>query len=189
MPPRKKAATGPTPFEDLRHEDTRANIPTGELAGFVADEQAVPPVRYARDPSFVRTREATARLEVRLQPDSKTRLERAAELARVPVSDFVRSAAEERAEQVLREHAAQTTVPAGSFDDLLAALDAPAQANDALPATIWPPSIWPPSTRASRISTAGCASTHPELTPAEWPARSSGSSRTSTRTTWSATTA
>lgn len=75
---------------------------------------------------------STARLEVRLQPDSKARLERAAELARVPVSDFVRSAAEERAEQVLREHDTQTTVPAGFFDDLLAALDAPAQANDAL---------------------------------------------------------
>ncbi len=39
MPPRRKVATGPTPVEDLRHEDTRANIPTGELAGFVADEQ------------------------------------------------------------------------------------------------------------------------------------------------------
>ena len=51
MPPRKKATTGPTPVEDLRHGDTRANIPTGELAGFVA-EQAVPPVRYARDPSL-----------------------------------------------------------------------------------------------------------------------------------------
>ncbi len=75
---------------------------------------------------------ATARLEVRLQPDSKARLERAAELAHVPVSDFVRSAAEERAEQVLREHDAQSIVPAGFFDDLLAALDAPAQANDAL---------------------------------------------------------
>lgn len=40
MPPRKKAATGQTPVEDLRHDDTRANIPTGELAGFVADEVA-----------------------------------------------------------------------------------------------------------------------------------------------------
>jgi uncharacterized protein (DUF1778 family) len=75
---------------------------------------------------------ATARLEVRLQPDSKARLERAAELAHVSVSDFVRSAAEERAEQVLREHDAQTKVPARFFDDLLAALDAPAQPNDAL---------------------------------------------------------
>lgn len=75
---------------------------------------------------------ATARLEVRLQPDSKARLERAAELADVPVSDFVRSAVEERAEQVLHAHDSQTTVPAGFFDDLLAALDAPAQANHAL---------------------------------------------------------
>lgn len=51
MPPRKKAATGPTPVVDLRHDDTRANIPTGELAGFVADE-VTPPVRYPRDPSL-----------------------------------------------------------------------------------------------------------------------------------------
>lgn len=75
---------------------------------------------------------ATARLEVRLQPDSKARLERAAELTHVPVSDFVRSAVEERAEQVLRDHDDQTTVPATFFDDLLAALDAPAEANGAL---------------------------------------------------------
>lgn len=44
----------------------------------------------------------------------------------------MRSAAEERAEQVLREHHAQTTVPVAFFEDLLAALDAPAQSNDAL---------------------------------------------------------
>jgi uncharacterized protein (DUF1778 family) len=75
---------------------------------------------------------ATARLEVRLQPDSKARLERAAELTHVPVSDFVRSAVEERAEQVLRDHDVQTTVPAAFFDDLLAALDAPAEVNAAL---------------------------------------------------------
>jgi len=52
MPPRRKAATGPTPVKDLRHDDTRANIPTGELAGFVPDEQTDPLVRYARDPSL-----------------------------------------------------------------------------------------------------------------------------------------
>ncbi len=52
MPPRKKADTVPTPVEHLRHEDTWANIPTGELAGFVPDEQGTPPVRYARDASL-----------------------------------------------------------------------------------------------------------------------------------------
>ena len=75
---------------------------------------------------------ATTRLDVRLQPASKDRLERAAELTNVPVSDFVRSAVEERVEQVLRDHDVQTTVPADFFDDLLAALDAPAEANAAL---------------------------------------------------------
>lgn len=75
---------------------------------------------------------AKTRLDVWLQPASKARLERAAELTNVPVSDFVRSAVEERVEQVLRDHDVQTTVPADFFDDLLAALDAPAEANAAL---------------------------------------------------------
>jgi uncharacterized protein (DUF1778 family) len=75
---------------------------------------------------------ATARLEVRVRPEAKARLERAAALAQVPLSDFVRSAAEDRAEQVLREHDTQTTVPAEFFDDLLSALDSPAQPNTAL---------------------------------------------------------
>ncbi len=42
VPTRKKAVGGPTPVEDLRHDDTRANIPGGELAGFVAEERRAP---------------------------------------------------------------------------------------------------------------------------------------------------
>jgi uncharacterized protein (DUF1778 family) len=68
---------------------------------------------------------ATARLEVRVRPESKARIERAAALVHAPVSDFVRSAAEERAETLTR-------VPAEFFDDLLAALDAPAEPSSAL---------------------------------------------------------
>lgn len=75
---------------------------------------------------------ATARLEVRVRPDSKARLQRAAALTQVPVSDFVRSAAEERAEQVLAEHDTQTLVPAQFYDELLAALDAPGRPSPAL---------------------------------------------------------
>lgn len=77
---------------------------------------------------------ATARLEVRVAPERKALLERAADLSHVKVSDFVRSAAEERAEQVIREHDRTTRVPAEFFDDLLAALDAPARPNAALAA-------------------------------------------------------
>ncbi len=40
---------------------------------------------------------ASARLVVRVRPDSKARLGRAAELSQVPLSDVVRSAAEQRA--------------------------------------------------------------------------------------------
>jgi len=78
------------------------------------------------------TAAASARLEFRVRPDKKSLIERAAELAHEPVSEFARAAAEEKAEQVLREHEATTSVPAEFFDELLAALDAPAAPSAAL---------------------------------------------------------
>lgn len=75
---------------------------------------------------------ASARLEFRVRPERKERIERAAELMHEPVSEFARTAAEEKAERVIREHEATTTVPTAFFDDLLDALDAPARANAAL---------------------------------------------------------
>jgi hypothetical protein len=52
VPPHKKAAAaGPVTVEDLRHEGTRGNIPTGELASS-ASEEVAPRVRYPRDPSL-----------------------------------------------------------------------------------------------------------------------------------------
>ncbi len=75
---------------------------------------------------------ATARLEFRVTREGKARLKLAADLAHVPLSDFVRTAAEEKADEVLRQHETLTRVPARFFDDLLAALDAPAERNDAL---------------------------------------------------------
>jgi uncharacterized protein (DUF1778 family) len=77
---------------------------------------------------------STARLEFRLPDESKARMERAAGIARVPLSDFVRTAAEERTEQILREHDATITVPAAFFDELLDALDAAPIANETLTA-------------------------------------------------------
>ncbi len=75
---------------------------------------------------------ASARLEFRVRPERKSRIERAAELVHEPVSEFARTAAEEKAERVIREHEATTTVPAEFFDDLLDALDAAPRANAAL---------------------------------------------------------
>ncbi|MBK5248954.1 MAG: DUF1778 domain-containing protein [Actinomycetales bacterium] len=75
---------------------------------------------------------ASARLEFRVRPDRKSLIERAAELVHVPVSEFARTAAEEKADRIIREYEATTTVPAGFFDDLLDALDAPASPNAAL---------------------------------------------------------
>ena len=75
---------------------------------------------------------ASARLEVRVRPESKSRVEHAAALLRVPVSEFVRSAVEERAEQVVAEHETYTRVPATFYDDLIAALETPAEPSAAL---------------------------------------------------------
>ncbi|BBZ52347.1 DUF1778 domain-containing protein [Mycobacterium heidelbergense] len=72
---------------------------------------------------------ASARLEFRLRQDRKSLIERAAQLLDEPVSEFARAAVEEKAERILREHQAATTVPAEFFDELLAALDAPANPN------------------------------------------------------------
>lgn len=75
---------------------------------------------------------ASARLEFRVRPDRKSLIERAAELVHEPVSEFARAAAEEKADRIIREYEATTTVPAGFFDDLLDALDALPSPNAAL---------------------------------------------------------
>lgn len=75
---------------------------------------------------------ASARLEFRVRPERKSLIERAAELVHEPVSEFARTAAEEKADRIIREHEATTTVPAGFFDDLFDALYAPASPNAAL---------------------------------------------------------
>lgn len=75
---------------------------------------------------------ASARLEFRVRPDRKSLIERAAELVHEPVSEFVRTAAEDKADRIIREHEATTTVPAEFFDDLFDALDAPASPDAAL---------------------------------------------------------
>lgn len=75
---------------------------------------------------------SSARFEFRLRPEAKRRIERAAEIVHESVSDFARTAAEERAEHVLREHDLVTAVPADFFDELVAALDRPPVANKAL---------------------------------------------------------
>lgn len=75
---------------------------------------------------------ASARLEFRLRPDRKSLIEKAADLVREPVSEFARTAAEEKALRVISEHEATTTVPAEFFDDLLAALESPPHPNAAL---------------------------------------------------------
>lgn len=70
---------------------------------------------------------ASARLEFRMTPADRALIERAARLSGEPITVFARSAAEEKAEKILREHEVTTTVPAGFFDDLVAAFDAAPQ--------------------------------------------------------------
>lgn len=75
---------------------------------------------------------ASARLEFRVRPDRKSRIERAAELVHEPVSEFARTAAEEKADRIIREYEATTTVPAEFFDEMVDAFDAPQRPNAAL---------------------------------------------------------
>ena len=67
---------------------------------------------------------ATDRLEIRLSADAKHRIELAARLQAVSVGEFVRTAAEDEADDVLRSQTV-TVLPAADFDRLVAALDEP----------------------------------------------------------------
>ena len=64
----------------------------------------------------------TDRLEARLSPDERERIEQAASTAGLSVSAFVVEVAVERADQIIAA-ATTTVVAADYFDDLLAALD------------------------------------------------------------------
>lgn len=72
------------------------------------------------------------RVDIRVKKAKLERIARAAALSGETTSEFVRDAAEDRAEQVLREYETRTDVPAEFFDELQALLDAPAQPNSAL---------------------------------------------------------
>lgn len=64
----------------------------------------------------------TDRMEARVSPEARERIERAASAMGLSVSAFMVSAAVDRAEEVIAA-ATTTAVPADYFDDLLAALD------------------------------------------------------------------
>lgn len=66
----------------------------------------------------------TERLETRLSPDERERIERAASTSGMSVSAFMVGAAVARAHEVIAA-ATTTLVPADYFDGLLAALDEP----------------------------------------------------------------
>jgi adenine-specific DNA-methyltransferase len=53
MPARRKAPKAPVPVEATVHADKRANLPTADAQEFVtAEVEAIPKLRYARDPSL-----------------------------------------------------------------------------------------------------------------------------------------
>ncbi len=66
----------------------------------------------------------TDRMEARVSPEERERIERAASTAGLSVSAFMVSAAVERADEIISE-ATTTTLPANYFDELLIALDEP----------------------------------------------------------------
>ncbi len=75
----------------------------------------------------------TERVEARLSLEQRNRIERAAEYAGESMSAFMVSAAVERADELIAAHTA-TVVPSDYFDQLLAALDEPAEPSPRLAA-------------------------------------------------------
>lgn len=68
----------------------------------------------------------TDRVEARVSPDQRERIERAAAFSGESMSAFMVVAAVQRADDVIAEQSA-TVVPGDYFDQLLAALDEPAE--------------------------------------------------------------
>jgi len=68
----------------------------------------------------------TDRVEARVSPDQRERIERAAAFSGESMSTFMVAAAVQRADDVIADQSS-TVVPADYFDQLLAALDEPAE--------------------------------------------------------------
>ena len=75
----------------------------------------------------------TARIELRAEPEQEERIRTASRLVNQSITSFVLTAAVDRADVVIANWST-TTVSAEFFDDMLAALDAPAKRNEALSA-------------------------------------------------------
>lgn len=75
---------------------------------------------------------ATARIELRVSPEVKARIEHAASLGDTTLSGFMVAAAEAKADELMRAHQAQTLVPPDFFDALLGELDEPEAPNEAM---------------------------------------------------------
>jgi uncharacterized protein (DUF1778 family) len=71
------------------------------------------------------------RFEFRIPEAAKSRIQRAAELEHVSLSEFIRTAAEGRADEVLRTHSVML-LPSDVFDAVYSALDGPVEAIPAL---------------------------------------------------------
>ncbi len=73
----------------------------------------------------------SARIELRAEPEQEERIRTAARLMNQSITMFVVTAAVERADEVIATWST-TTVPVEFFDQLLAALDQPPVANEAM---------------------------------------------------------
>jgi uncharacterized protein (DUF1778 family) len=79
---------------------------------------------------------ATARIELRVEPEFKESIEYAAKLTKQSSSDFIRKAVEDGIWQALEDNERVTRVSPTEFEELLAWLDEPAQPNEALAETL-----------------------------------------------------
>ncbi|MEU8136515.1 DUF1778 domain-containing protein [Streptodolium elevatio] len=78
-----------------------------------------------------RTATGTTRLEMRIAPQDKELIERAARASRVTISAFVLQVTRQAAEDVLRRDQV-TVVPPDFYEAMIASLEAPAERNEPL---------------------------------------------------------
>lgn len=89
--------------------------------------------RSAKTKLSLNDRNLRSRLELRISPEDKELIEKAASALRETTTSFVLHVVRDAAEDVLRREQV-TAVPPDFFDAIIASLDAPAERNEALAA-------------------------------------------------------
>lgn len=108
-------------------QQTTKRTPSSGTSTAAAPKRTTSPTSKTPTP----TATGTARLELRIAPQDKELIERAARASRLTTSAFVLQVTRQAAEEVLRRDQV-TVVPPDFYEAMIASLDAPAERNEPL---------------------------------------------------------